>query len=297
MQTARSAAVLLFAAIAVAVESPSGATPAAPPADDSIAAAKRDLEAIKAARGMTAPPPAGVPSFTTPALHSDAPGPKRMELPRPAAEAAAAKKSANWLVDAMTAKPVRTAGEKGLRNEATAGAADIADAGENDPAERRLATEKTERREARTHPKPIINPLADFMAGWMTPQDFKLLQSEPGAGDATGWVARGESSFGGRSSGEAAGTSAVGRVERNLPGRSAAPPRGNPFLQDFAGATDPLTANRGATAAPPAATSVPPPQSVVPPPVIPAPPPPPSAPPAFVKPNDDAKYFKPLKRF
>jgi hypothetical protein len=30
---------------------------------------------------------------------------------------------------------------------------------------------------------------------------------------------------------------------------------------------------------------------------MPAPPPPPSALPAFVKPNDDAKYFKPLKRF
>ena len=296
MQMARSAAVLLFAAIAVAAESPSGATPAAPPAEDSIAAAKRDLEAIKAARGMTAPPQTAVPSFTAPALHIESPGPQRMELPRPAAEAAAAKKSANWLVDAMTAKTVRTTGEKSQRNAATAGEADVADAGENDPAERRLAAEKTERREARTHPESVVNPLAGFMADWMTPQDFKLLQSEPGAGDASGRVARGES-FRVLASGEAAGTSAVGAFGRNLPGRSAAPPRGNPFLQDFAGATAPLTANRGATTAPPAATSVPPPQSVVLPPVMPAPPPPPSALPAFVKPNDDAKYFKPLKRF
>ena len=297
MQPTWSAAVLLCATIAVAAEQPSREAPVSPPAEDSIAAAKRDLEAIKAARGMTAPPQGAAPSFKAPALHLDAPGPKRVEHPRSAAEAAAAKKSANWLVDAMTRKTAHTTDEKGQANQTSAHDTTVADAGESDPAERRLAAEKTERREARANPEAVVNPLAGFMAGWMTPQDFKLLQSAPGATDAAGRVARGESSFGLPAQDETVGANALGAFGRNLPVRSPSLPRENPFLQDFAGATAPLTANRGAVAAPPLMSSVPPPKSVVLPPALPPPPPPPSALPAFVKPNDDAKYFKPLKRF
>ena len=170
-----------------------------------------------------------------------------------------------------------------------------ADSAENHPADRRLSTEQTERRDGRANPEPVANPLAGFMAGWMTPQDFKLLQSAPGATDAAGRVARGESSFGVPSTEEAGGANALGAFGRPIPARSPVPVRENPFLQDFAPPTAQTATNRGVAVPPPPAANAPPPKVAAPPPVV--SPPPPSALPAFVKPNDDAKYFKPLKRF
>jgi hypothetical protein len=125
------------------------------------------------------------------------------------------------------------------------------------------------------------------MAGWMSPQDYKLLQPGMGAESAANLVARGESSP------VAIATPGIegGALAKAVPVRSSQPPRDNPFLQEFVAPAPSNTGTVGAAPAPIAPLAAKP---VV---ALPEAPPQKAGTPAFVKPNDDAKYFKPLKRF
>lgn len=135
---------------------------------DVIGAAKRDLETIKAMRG---PSPEGgradAPRFAVPEMHLGADGPTR-------AGAAAGNPTANWLVDAMakkTDKPVdgvKTPERE--RDNAMSESADALSADEMDSAE------ALPRRDLKTADNAGVNPLAAYMSGWMTPQDYKLLR-------------------------------------------------------------------------------------------------------------------------
>lgn len=307
MHVARSAAFLCVATMAFAAEPPP-ATPAAPPAEDAITAAKRDLETIKAARGGVEQARADLPRFSTPELNLGGSGtPARVEG-RSAAEAAAAKKSANWLVDAMMKKPTTRAadgkerlpssdgtekdGAKGdttdSRNALTAGDDDPQNQDQKDPSSRRDPKKPAE---------PVVNPLTSFMSGWMSASDYKLLQPGLGGESAANLVARGESApafSAATTTGLAGDVANPANFGRTAPGRSA-PPRENPFLQALGPTPTPSVGPGGPMAAIPTA-SAPPPKVQMPLP-DPLPPPQKSATPTFVKPNDDAKYFKPLKRF
>jgi len=284
-----------LAATLVAAEKPSAESSPAP-AEDSIAAARRDLELIKAAKGgATEQPRGGLPQFSGSEIQFTPTAQPRLAHPLTPAETAAAKKSTNWLVDAMMKKPASATDEKGrLENKSGWENAEIRSENATDNrSQEPTFSPKADRQEARQTTEPIVNPLTSFMAGWMTPQDYKLLQSKTAAESAANLVARGEHAstavFPG-AGGALTGLSSVGKPPSNA---TAQVPRENPFLQDIG-----VTA---ATASKPLG-SIPPPAIVTQTtakPSIPAPePPPPRAiAPGVVKPNDDAKYFKPLKRF
>lgn len=288
MRVARTVMFLGFAATAFAAEATSAEKPAPPP-EDSIAAAKRDLEAIKASRGVTEQPRADLPQFAAPDLQIGLPATRRPNAPLSPAEAAAAKKSANWLVDAMMKKAERTA-DGNTEKIADADGAENADG--LTATERRPASGKPERHDSRALTEPVVNPLTNFMAGWMTPGDYKLLQPGLGTESAANLVARGEPSSG-QSVGSGGEGSSLAAFGKTAPARSSSPPRENPFLQDLL----PSYQSAATAAAPPPPVSTA--NASSPKAFTPSPEPPPQKPvtPAFAKPNDDAKYFKPLKRF
>ena len=290
MPRVRSAAVLLSAEIAVAAEKPPAEAAAAPPAQDGLAAAHRDREAVTATRGLTGPPQAAVPSLLAPGLPSAPPGSPRAEIPRAKPGAGAAKQSADWLVDAMTPKSARPGIDKGRGTGKTANATSGAAADESaaverrvaaEPAERQLSGEPAERRESRENLAPVVNPLARFMAGWMTPHDFTLLQGGADAAPA-GRSGGGERSDGPPASGPGPAANFSDAFGRGRPDRTAVAPRENPFLRDLAPGPAAAVAHRGGAVPAPPAANAPPPQSAAPPA---APPTSPSALPAFVKPT------------
>lgn len=274
----------------------------APPPEDAIAAARRDLETIKAARSVTETPKAGLPSFATPEMQIAPPAPRRATAPLTAAEAAAAKKSANWLVEAMMKPPARAREDqrRGERREASSVSPDEDTTTDAVSGERTAASERNDvhlRRETAENSAAVVNPLNGFMAGWMTPQDFKLLQPGMMGESAAHRVARGDTSQRASDGAMAADLTGLAPFGRTGPTTMPPAPRENPFLAEFA---SPTPATPAARASVPSLAGGAPPSAhvstarVTPPPVAPAPKP---VMPAFVKPNDDAKYFKPLKKF
>ena len=284
-----------LAATLVAADKQPAETPALP-AEDSIAAARRDLELIKAAKGSAAEQPrSGLPQFSGSEMQFHPTAQPRLTSPLTPAGAAAAKKSTNWLVDAMMKKPTGMTAEKG-RLEDKSGLENEEVRSENETDERSRdpkVSSKADRQDARQSTEPIVNPLTNFMAGWMTPQDYKLLQSGMGAESPANLVARGEQAsntvFPGAGAVVPSGFSTVGKP---TPGPGTQIPKENPFLQEFTAIA--ATASKP-SAIPPAVIVNPPTAKASMP--VPEPPPPRSTSPGFVKPNDDAKYFKPLKRF
>lgn len=307
MPTVRAAAGLFAAGLLAAAEPPPAPVRPAPlpPAEDSIAAAQRDLQALKAGRMNPEAPRVALPSLTTPDFSVDTPAMPRPSTPPPGS-AAARKKSENWLVDAMqprAPRPGDPADRAAPRPGDPAAAAQATDpddptapgaaaGAETAPRPPRGKTELGSAARERT--EPTVNPLTSFMAGWMTPQDFKLLQPTLNPDRATS-----------RGAGEefAAIVPATGSTADRLPlGKSSGDaasraPRENPFLAALGPAPTP------ANAAPPVVAPAPvaprPPVMAAPPPSAPAPAPAAATPgvPAFVKPLDEAKYFKPLKKF
>jgi hypothetical protein len=295
MGTARAAIWLLTMGAVLAAEAPPVAPPPAPPADDSIVAAKRDLEAIKAARVTPDAARDGLPRFSAPEFSVAAPGISRTTTPKTPAEAAALKKSENWLVDAMTKRPTRPNDTKQRLSETTALGEGQIRSDESAPVDQALRNSRTSgRAELREPTDAVANPLANFMAGWMTQKDYKLLQST--------WIHDGGSASGIRNEFPAASPSpSIESTADRLPlgkasGETASRiPRENPFLTAL-GSSGPASGN------PVAATVASAPPAKAPSVIAPAPPAAPPAPanparPAFVKPADDAKYFKPLKKF
>ncbi|MSU24814.1 MAG: hypothetical protein EXS32_13450 [Opitutus sp.] len=291
----RVASVFLFAtALALAGEKPGEKN--APPAENAIAGAKRDFDAVRAARsaGPTEPGKADLPPLTTPPLQLElgpglAPGSGKGSL-----RASDRKKSENWLVDAMMKKPEPTTREKNdsphelMLDGATLG---------EQPAEARtnFETEPKNRTipiEAKKFPGVELNPLARYMESWMTSQDYGLLRPALKGAVATEVATRGEPSLPSsapNSAGALTGELGLGFSLLSKPAASTpAAARENPFLQSFA---------------PPAAapSTFTPPTSVASPPAglapLTGPAPAQSKLPEIAKPSRDDKYFKQLKRF
>lgn len=265
-------------------------------AEDGIAASRRDLELIRAAKGGAAEQPRdGSPQFPGSEIQFTPTEQPRPPHPLTPTQAAAAKKSTNWLIEAVMKKPAGATEEK-ERSENISRLENAEIRFENATRNRnkdQSAVARADRQEARQIAEQIVNPLTNFMAGWMTPHDYKLLQSGMGAESAVNLVARGERAANAvfpSSGSEPAVLSALGKPASNP---LAQVPRENPFLQDI-GATAAAASKPFGSIPQPAIET----QTTAKP-SIPTPEPPPARPiaPGFVKPNDDAKYFKPLKRF
>ncbi len=291
------------AALASAADpaSPAPATPAPASTEEVLSAARRDLETIRALRSPGAGAgKADLPQLAAPELNP-LPAPvmtERRPAPgstKPGAPGSAGAKE-NWLVDAMMRKGDRPAnpplagelvlsGEERETADSPAAATKARREGERDPT----------RGDAKAGAPQPANPLSTFMAGWMTSQDYQLYLAGTSAG-VPGSIATERASAAARDglgatlSGE---RSSAPSTAGAAPGQAA---RENPFLAAL-GPTGPAANPPAATPVGAVTPSAPPPKA----PAI-APPPAPASPPAspipsFVKPADDAKYFKPLKRF
>ncbi len=294
MSLARAAAGLFAAAALAAAE--------APP-EDSVAAARRDLEAIKAGRGPPEAPRVALPSVAAPDFSVGTPTLPRVPATKAPGGAATRKKSENWLVEAMQPRvprhgdPSDRAGGRTSDNVDGSVATDSEDrstSAEAASAEAITGTTRNkseQRRTPRVRAEPVINPLTHYMAGWMTPQDFKLLQPTLNAEHDPTRSGREEFAASLPLAG-AASTADRLPLGKTTADAASRPPRENPFLAAL-GPTTPVAA--AGIANPPTASR--PPVVVAPP--APTPPPAPASQsvPAFVKPLDDAKYFKPLKKF
>lgn len=300
---------LLLAALAVGTRAEDPPRPPVRPAPpDAIAAARRDFDTIKGARGPAESPRLSLPMATPPPLHLSSeesalflpPTADPRADPRSKGSAAAkGAKSANWLVDAMTekrpdARNERRAGEGGRETTATEPET------ETDPLEAPAVESKKEP----LGPKPSVsadNPLTSYMAGWMTPKDFELLKVRTAetnfnaapdreaerASDPAGLegLLRGEASMGG---GGRAGTAVPPVATRAT----------NPYLADLGSMGGPAGPNErtgllvaGGPADGPAPLLAPTPKVETAP--VKTDPPPDDR----LKPTDDAKYFRQLKRF
>lgn len=271
----------------------------AQPSEDSISAAKRDFAGIKAARDGLDQPAAKLPSLSTPDFSSGSAAPRPLTSGTTAADALVAKKSANWLVDAMMKPDQKEShdlqsktpgGTKSERNE-------LAGNGSSGATDSRLSADKNaELPSAERRVGPEFNPLTRYMSGWMTSQDYALLK--PGLDGATSasLSSRGDPSLPSRSA-NAASLGDAGSALDLSAGNKAAPfalpkPAENPFLQSL-NSGGAFTANpippqavsipgSSANASSAAPVEIPPPKSRI---------------PDFAKPATDEKYFKQLKRF
>ncbi|HVU35470.1 MAG TPA: hypothetical protein VHE61_18675 [Opitutaceae bacterium] len=297
-----------------------------PPTDDSIAAAKRDLDALKRSTNSALPTPATGTGIALPAMPQ---GPSDDVVPivnqsSVDAAKAAEKKRANWLVDAMMAPKKKGAGDSkdsadpfarlDRRRDSTMSgsrssdrASDASDSDANpfdvtlDPDSRADSSGDSRSSDSAlsgsTPAAPGANPLAQFMSGWMSPRDYALLRRTVETPDKSS-VSDSATSAAAAVPGDS--TSVLGGIDlsalsaSNPALNSAAPPPDNPYV-DALNAPDPSSFT--ASAAAPAASAIPPPPA----PVFAPPPPPPeqdkSNIPDFAKPDPDDKYFKPLKRF
>lgn len=177
MRRAALGQAFLLAAMVAGMRAAENKAPAPAPApaarEDSIDAAKRDFDLIKASKEGAHQPGTGLPKFTVPEMPSSAPAgawtPPKPGLPE--------KKSAQWLVDAMEKKPDPRKGQargddllaRGAENrglESKTEKEKLAGGRESDRTD-----EKSNRRE-----EVVFNPLTRFMADWMTPQDLALMK-------------------------------------------------------------------------------------------------------------------------
>ncbi len=289
------------------------ATPAsAPPTEDSIAAAKRELEQFKRATstGALDSRSGAMPSISIPQVHTD----DEPVLITPPADQLKpkGKPSANWLVDAMM-NPKRD-GENGIDRARTdrrttrdgdlplrhkTQGVHLTDAEKAGDSDKLADTGKSADPEQPAPAKPdvVFNPLSQFMTSWMTPQDYTLLKPNL---DHSAIATAGPDTQpqAGVASADPDGLAALAGISGETfaaPKPGYAPPTGadNPFLSAMSLPDAlPPTAITQATAA--TAPSPPPPLL--------DPTPPPEQPdrstvPDFAKPAEDDKYYKPLKRF
>lgn len=303
------------------------------PANDTISATRRDLEALKTDRNL----PSGsakvaLPSIDAPQIEAPLPlGPGAPLAPNapPAPGSAQPRRSSSWLIDAMEGN----AGENGLnggtrkpnslqqlllddssrdgraRNGGEArsrlGTADLERGGLSSARGdlRRGADADADKPDAASLKEAAPNPLAGYMAGWMTSRDFNLLLKPetggtPGASAGSGPAAQGPGETFSFSPSSVFSPAVVGISTDTGPARMGGPAGApeNPYLQV-------LTLPAPPPAAPPTVAFPPSPApmpfpSVLPPAGNPAP-----AErvelsrPELQKRDDDAKYFPQLKRF
>lgn len=296
MRAARLTAGLIITAASLTAAEEMPGKKASSESEDVIAAAKRDLETIKAVRGAAAEAQrVEGPHFAVPEMQLGTGA-----SPRAGAQAGIPKtKSPNWLLDAMAKKSDGKQGDssKSIERESENTVRDSVETlGGDDKAKRESAADH-ERRDQTAGAGARANPLAAYMAGWMTPQDYKLLKPTMGPTDAamTSGVteAAGQNLF---SVGSGEPRRGADRSFDGKPGRTPDnTPRENPFLQALAAPVP--TASRlnvptgqaptptPATTKSTASTPTSPPLTLQ------------TVTPSFVKPQDDTKYFKPLKKF
>ncbi len=292
---------LLVATTTLAQETPSpAATKNAPPTEDAIAAAKREFNAIKSTRGALEQSKVELPSVSAPELQTTAPMPRIQSTSK--LDPKAAKKSSNWLVDAMmksdereSRNPRESTSEATRRGRVSDAIDDTTDPlSETDP--RQSASKDQDLPMAEKRVGPEFNPLTRYMAGWMSPQDYALLKPGMDGAAAASLTSRGDPSL----PSVGADLSLLGDTGSALDlstSAKAAPfalpkPADNPFLQSLnlsggtmppAFAPPPAPASASAPAGPaPVQAEVAPPRSRI---------------PDFAKPATDEKYFKQLKRF
>lgn len=281
---------LLAAMVAETSAAESNVPVSAPPTrEDSISAAKRDFELIKASREGVAQPGATLPRVTVPDF-SAGPGPGAVSPAKPGLHD---KKSVNWLVDAMEKRPDprKVPGKGDDTSSRTEEGRELVPKSEKERDLRGREAETTKAEPGRRE-EVVFNPLTRFMADWMTPQDLALMKPVM------------EARAGGEFSGTTRTGGAVSVAEFVLPVageglRSAIgsegsflpqPPRENPYLQAM---SSPAPAALPVLAPTPGLPLQGEPRTLS----LPAPLAPKSSIPDFAKPLNDEKYFKQLKRF
>ncbi len=286
------------------------------PTDDSIATAKRQLDGFKAdaAARMGDIPRDALPTVSLPQLGAPAPSlPSTSSNSSADQRAAAKRKSANWLVDAMmTPKENATrTGDRNVRRSSSNSEPRAFGDDESNPDDDMFSDENSglqtgtsEKRRRDTssaadrpkETKDTFNPLAQYMTNWLAPQDYALLHraadvtpnSDPatsGAGNTLPTV-----------SGDAAFNVALPGFDLGGHGNDrtavapVAKPTENPYLQ-FLSPPESSPANFQPPAQAPVYVPQPLPEQVAPPSSA------STSVPDFVRPANDDKYFKPLKRF
>ena len=272
---------------------------------EGLASASRELDLIKAVRdpaGQTRVPGLSLPEAAPPVLEAPA---ARSSLSPPARRPGSSKPSPGWLVEAMERKaaPGRDQGvslDRRPRDDADRlstsrqGPSSRADeeterGGAVDAEERRSRSERAIGGEQRT--EPAFNPFQPFLQGWLTAGDLALMKPVVEANSpATPSLGRG-----GPATGSVPGAPWVAPLDvRPVASGLEARPRSNPYLEALN-----VPAASPASVAPLAAAREP----VV---VLPGPTTPVAAPeparerprtPPFVKPQEDEKLFRTLKRF
>jgi hypothetical protein len=152
-----------------------------------IDAAKRDLEVLKSTPAGTGDLKLALPEIGGPNLPSGSPpAPTGLDARKRDVQAAqaVAKKSQNWLLDAMAKEDSR---QRALDGKTTAGDADeqtdeLSPETLLDPDAPRVRTARDEEQaaaaqaRAELRERPVVdNPLTAFMAGWISPRDQALL--------------------------------------------------------------------------------------------------------------------------
>lgn len=319
-----------LAAPLTAAEAPPPASTPAPA--QSIESAKKEFEALKAAReaaqrgqGSTALPRMTVPEFQT---GLGDPRPTQGTKANPALDPT--KKSANWLVDGMAREAARRDGERdrspnpnarerrepstreggangvpsdeaGLSTEASAN--DL----RNETPSARDSRDRSHAEKEKTSEAP--NPLNRYLAEWMTPRDYATLKPSIADGLSASGSAQSSglrdlalpASLGGGLSGitlpggiAPPGADGLGSGPKSSSSVTP-PPRENPYLQSFALPPAPATSLPAPPPTPAPFTTSPV--------LSPMPSPTPATPaakpavPDFTRPAHDEKYFKQLKRF
>lgn len=273
------------------------------PADDSISAAKRDFESLRTIRENALHPSSDRPRLSLPEIQTGAPQPSVLPA-ETEKDAKAKRRSANWLIEAME-KGAEDAKNKGEGRRSSKQTAELETWLEKEnAAEKRefnlVPEEKApEAESAKKEVESVSNPLAPFLAGWMTARDYALLQ--PGTTSAPNSVASTLASppGGAPTVGADLAVALPGGESRSLfrgpekPALTVGEPAANPYLSAMTETapslerfTPPPTVTLNLPSAPAPASYAP-----LPPPVAPA------RIPDFVKPVSDERYFKPLKRF
>ena len=187
---------LVFLAAGIALAEERKAAPV-PGGETSIDAARQDFDAVKTLRQPGGQPKGDLPRIVLPDLPANEREPTTVwHAEKKSKTELEDRKKKNWLIDAMEKSPDSNSHKQSKdRNKSEESNPFLLAIEENKadgasslvtPSEPR--TERKSEKTAEREPMPAArNPLAGFMAGWMTPQDYALLQPKsesPAAKDA-----------------------------------------------------------------------------------------------------------------
>jgi hypothetical protein len=241
-----------------------------------------------------------LPRVTLPDIGAT-PTPLQPARPTPDATNAKAKKSKGWLVDAMedaqreAARKAASDRKDGISRDGFADRTSDESSTPNERSSDRVSETKSETAATAEKSKPAVkdNPLTQYMAAWMTPQDYTLLRpvvdaAAPG-GDSVNRASNPSSPAAGGGGDLGAASDIMAQLATASKPIAPSTAAENPFLATInlpAPTSMPVPA--AVAAPPPNVFSAPPPPSAT---------PPPSLPDLVKKSASDDKYYKPLKRF